>query len=199
VLLLFSALTAVGEGVMGTLFPAFVRDVLHSDARGYGLVVGVQAVGGIAGGLVVAMVGARWRPARLLAVSAVAFGLLDLALFLYPLAWVSLGPAVVLMVVVGVPGAAVSASFTTLLQLGTTDAFRGRVFGTLLGLNSGGLLAGSVLAGWLGEVLGIVPVIAWQGAGYVLLGIVVAVRLTRATEPAAGLLGAGDASQQVAG
>ena len=40
VLLLFTAATAVGEGVMGTLFPAFVRDVLDSDARGYGVVVG---------------------------------------------------------------------------------------------------------------------------------------------------------------
>jgi Na+/melibiose symporter-like transporter len=177
VLLLFSAVTAVGEGVMGTLFAPFVRDVLHSDARGYGLVVGVQAIGGIAGGLVLAAVGARWQPARLLAGAAVVFGLIDLALFLYPLVWVSLAPAVVLMVVVGIPGAAVSASFTTLLQLGTTDAFRGRVFGTVLGLESGGVLVGSLLAGWLAEVVGIVPVIAWQGAGFVLMGVVVAVRL----------------------
>ena len=107
------------------------------------------------------------------------FGLIDLTLFLYPLAWVHLGPAVVLMVVVGIPGAAVTASFTTLLQLATTDAYRGRVFGTVLGLQSGGVLVGSLLAGWLAEVLGIVPVIAWQGAGYVVLGIVVALRLGR--------------------
>jgi Na+/melibiose symporter-like transporter len=182
VLMVFGAATAVGEGVMGTLFPAFVRDVLDSDARGYGVVVGVQAIGGIAGGLVVAAVGARWDPARLLAVSAVAFGLVDLTLFLYPLVWVSVGPAVVLMIVVGLPGAAVSAAFTTLLQQGTTDAFRGRVFGTLLGLESGGLLVGSLLAGWLGGVVGIVPVIAWQGAGYVLLGLVVAGTIARRTD-----------------
>jgi len=179
VLLLFTAATAVGEGVMGTLFPAFVRDVLDSDARGYGVVVGVQAIGGVAGGLLVAAFGARWRPERLLAAAAVAFGLIDLTLFLYPLAWVHLWPAVVLMVVVGIPGAAVTASFTTLLQLATTDAYRGRVFGTVLGLQSGGVLVGSLLAGWLAEVLGIVPVIAWQGAGYVVLGIVVALRIGR--------------------
>lgn len=179
VLLLFGTATAVGEGVMGTLFAAFVRDVLHGGARGYGLVVGVQAVGGVLGGLLVAAFGARWRPEALLAVSAVLFGVIDLALFLYPLVLTGLAPAVLLMIVVGFPGAAVSASFTTLLQHGTTDAFRGRVFGTLLGLESAGLLVGSLVAGWLGDVVGIVPVIAWQGAGYVLLGLVVAGSLVR--------------------
>jgi MFS family permease len=181
VLLLFSALTAVGEGVMGTLFAPFVRDVLHGGPQGYGLVVGIQAVGGIAGGLVVAAVGDRFRPARLLAAASVVFGLVDLAIFLYPLVWVSLVPALVLMAVVGVPGAAVSASFLTLLQRATDDAFRGRVFGTLLGLQSGGVLVGSVLAGWLGG-LGdgaLIATIAWQGAGYVLMGVVVAASLIR--------------------
>jgi MFS family permease len=173
VLLLFGGVTAVGEGVMGTLFPAFVRDVLDGDARGYGLVVGIQAVGGIVGGLVVAALGERWRPGPMLGIAAVLFGLVDLTLFLYPLVYVGLAPAVVLMVVVGLPGAAVAAGFLTLLQNATDDAFRGRVFGTLLGIESAGVLVGSVLGGWLGGVLGIVPVIAWQGAGYVLLGAVV--------------------------
>ena len=85
VLLMFSALTAVGEGIMGTLFAPFVRDVLHGGPQGFGLVAGIQAVGGIVGGLVVASVGDRFRPARLLAAASVAFGLVDLAIFLYPL------------------------------------------------------------------------------------------------------------------
>jgi MFS family permease len=184
VLLMFSALTAVGEGIMGTLFAPFVRDVLHGGPQGFGLVAGIQAVGGIVGGLVVASVGDRFRPARLLAVAAVAFGLVDLAIFLYPLAWVSLVPAVVLMVVVGVPGAAVNASFLTLLQRSTDDAYRGRVFGTLLGLQSGGVLVGSLVAGWLGGYGdgALIATIAWQGAGYVLMGLVVAGTLVRSAD-----------------
>jgi MFS family permease len=190
VLLVFEAGTAVGEGVMGTLFAPFVRDVLHGGARGYGFVSGIQAVGGVLGGLAVAAYASRIEPVRLLAIAAVVFGAIDLAIFLYPLAYVSLWPALVLMTVVGVPGAAVVASFTTLLQCGTTDAYRGRVFGTLLGLQSAGVLAGALLAGWLGGLGGsrtIVAVIAWQGAGYVLLGLVVAVTLAgRPAERPAG-------------
>jgi MFS family permease len=128
---------------------------------------------------VVAAVGPRIRPTRLLAGAAVLFGTVDLVIFLYPLVYVSLLPAVLLMATVGIPGAATTAAFTTLLQEATTDAFRGRVFGTLLGLEAGGVLVGSLLAGWLGGLgdTALVATIAWQGAGYVLMGVVVLVTL----------------------
>lgn len=185
VLLTFGGVVCVGEGIMGTLFAPFVRDLLDGGARGYGLVVGVQAVGGLTGGLLVAAVGDRFRPARLLAASAALFGLVDLAIFLSPLVAHSIWPAVVLMAVVGVPGAGVASSFLTLMQRSTVDAFRGRVFGTLLGLQAGGLLVGSLLAGWLGG-LGddaLMLTIAWQGVGFVLMGAVVAVTLARRSDP----------------
>lgn len=181
ILLMFGFLTAIGEGVMGTLFAPFVRDLLHGGARAYGLVTGIQAVGGIAGGLVVAAVGERFRPARLLALCSVLFGLVDLLIFLSPLVSSGVLPAVVLMAVVGIPGAGVSAAFTTLLQSGTHDDYRGRVFGTLLGLQSAGVLGGSLVAGWLGGRgdAALVATISWQGVGYLLMGVVVAATLAR--------------------
>ena len=181
ILLIFGFLTAIGEGVMGTLFAPFVRDLLHGGARAYGLVTGIQAVGGIAGGLVVAAFGERFRPARLLALCSMLFGLVDLLIFLSPLVSSGVLPAVVLMAVVGIPGAGVSAAFTTLLQSGTHDDYRGRVFGTLLGLQSAGVLGGSLVAGWLGGRgdAALVATISWQGVGYLLMGVVVAATLAR--------------------
>ena len=128
VLLVFMLITATGEGIMGTLFAPYVRDVLHSGAAVLGVITSVQAVGGIAGGFVVASLGDRVSPVLMLGAGAVVFGLIDLAIFLYPLLLVSPWPAVVGMVLVGLPGALVSAGMMTLLQRNTVDAQRGRVF-----------------------------------------------------------------------
>lgn len=177
VVLVFMGITAMGEGIMGTLFAPFVRDVLHGSASDYGIVVGIQAVGGIIGGLCVASAGLRWSAYALFGWGAVAFGLLDLALFLYPVVLDGVLPAMVLMVMIGVPGALALAGMTTTMQTLTTDEFRGRVFGATTVVRALAAVVGIGLASWLGEVLGIVPVIAWQGAGYVVGGLLVIVSL----------------------
>ncbi len=50
----FSLITAVGEGIMGTLFTPYVKDVLEGNAATLGTVSSAQAVGGILGGFVAA-------------------------------------------------------------------------------------------------------------------------------------------------
>ena len=78
-LMIFALVTSVGEGIMGTLFTPFVEHVLHGSSQEFGLVVAAQAVGGIAGGMVVASLGHRVRASRLLSCGAIVFGLVDLA------------------------------------------------------------------------------------------------------------------------
>src|SRR4051794_24183063 len=136
VLAVFWLITSFGEGIWGTLFAPYVRSVLDGGAEALGLISGIQAVGGVVGGLVVATFGTRWSPRLMLGAGAVAFGLVDLAIALYPLAWVTAVPAGVLMVVVGVPGAITSAGLLTLFQQHTDDRERGRAFGLLLLLRS---------------------------------------------------------------
>jgi MFS family permease len=177
VLLTFGVLTAVGEGIMGTLFAPFVLDVIGGSGADYGFINGVQSVGGVLGGLVVATLGARWLPRPVLGWGAVVFGFIDLCLFLYPLLWPHVLPALVFMVLVGLPSACVVSGFMTLFQTATEDAYRGRVFGAILAVESLSILVGAGLASWLGEAIGIVPVIAVQGAGYVVGGVLVLVAL----------------------
>jgi Na+/melibiose symporter-like transporter len=172
-ILVFALITSTGEGVMGTLFAPFVRDVLHGGGQVYGIVTGVQAIGGIAGGLVAAAVGHRYSPIAMLGFGAVLFGLVDLAIFLYPLVLVSAWPAAVGMVLVGLPGAVTMAGFMTLFQRHTTDSHRGRVFGILSLVRAVAMVVGTTAAGLLGGSLGIVPVLAYQGVGYVAAGCMV--------------------------
>ena len=149
VLLVFALITATGEGIMGTLFAPYVRDVLHSGPARLGVITSVQAVGGIVGGFVVAGLGERLSPVLMLGAGSVVFGLVDLAIFLYPLLLDSAWPAAVGMVVVGVPGALVMAGLMTLLQRYTLDAQRGRVFSLLFVARSVAMVVGTTApASW---------------------------------------------------
>ena len=117
-----------------------------------------------------------------------AFGAIDLAIFCYPLIFVSVWPAAVGMVVVGLPGALATAGFMTLFQRFTRDSYRGRVFGTLATLQGASILVGTACAGFLGQAVGIIPVLASDGGLTVVAAAVVAAMLHNAPEePAAEL------------
>ena len=172
-LLIFLAIVSVGEGVMGTLFAPFVRSVLHGGGGDFGLINAAQAVGGICGGLVAASLGRRLDPVATLSYCAIAFGAVDLILFLYPLAWPVVWPATLLIAGAGVAGTFMLTAAMTLIQEHTTDRYRGRVFGALGAVEGVAIVTGTVAAGVLAHVLGIVAVLSVQGAGYVAAGILV--------------------------
>jgi Na+/melibiose symporter-like transporter len=191
VVLVFALVTSTGEGIMGTLFAPFVNEVLGGSGRAYGLIAGSQAVGGVVGGLVAAAIGHRLSPALLLGAGAMTLGAIDLAIFLYPLAlgetwW----PAMAGMMVVGLPAALTMAGYTTLFQRATDDASRGRAFSLVALCRTVAVLVGTTLAGFLGEHVGIMPVLAFQGVGYLVAGtmVLLALRLGQPQAPDAASL-----------
>jgi Na+/melibiose symporter-like transporter len=194
-LAIFLLVTSTGEGIMSTLFAPFVQKVLHGSSQAFGVVVAVQAVGGIVGGLVAAAIGHRVSAARLLGVAAVVFGAIDLAIFLYPLGYVAVWPAVVGMVAVGLPAALMLAGFMTLFQRTTVDSHRGRVFGAFGAAEGVAVMVGTLGGGLLAQFVGIIPVLAFQGASYVVAGFAMlvtlpaAARTAQAPEPVGAVLG----------
>jgi predicted MFS family arabinose efflux permease len=194
-LLVFFAITAVGEGLTGTLFVPWVVNALHSDSTGYGWVLSTQAIGGLAGALVIARLGARLRPLPLLIGSALAFGAIDLVLFTYPVVYPHIAPALIMLVIVGVPGAAMGAAQTTLQQSETEDRHRGRVVGAIGAVAGVGALIGAVAAGILGEFIPAVLLLIVQGSGYLIGGTAVALMVgrRRIQADAEGIVGVGSA------
>jgi 8-oxo-dGTP diphosphatase len=91
-----------------------------------------------------------------------------------------LWPAWALMVVIGLPGALLVAGALTVFQTATDAGFRGRVYGAILAMQGIAQLVGTALAGTLPPHLGIVPVIAAQGAGYAVAGLLVLLTLRTA-------------------
>jgi MFS family permease len=170
-LVIMLLITSTGEGIMGTLFAPYVRHVLHGSAQVYGVISGVQAIGGLVGGVMVATMADRWSPVTMVWLGSILFGLVDLAIFLYPLVWVNPWPAAAGMILVGLPGAVVVAGTMTLFQRNTTDEHRGRVFSLIALAQAVSVVVGSTLAGFLGGPSGIMPILALQGAGYVVAGL----------------------------
>ena len=171
------SLTSIGEGVMGSLFAVYVKEGLHGGVTEVGWLMSAQAVGGIAGGVLGGWLGVRFRSIHLICVGAVVFGCLDLVLFVYPLFVPVFWPAMVLLVLVGIPGVVFGSALMAEIQAVASDAFRGRVFaamGTTMGLAT---MLGAGLAGAFGEQLGAMVMLIVQGAGYVVAGIVVGLLL----------------------
>jgi MFS family permease len=177
-LLVFMVITGIGEGLTITLFVPWVTEALHSDAAGYGALLSAQAIGGLAGALVIGRLGSRVDPLRLLIGGGLLFGVIDLGLFTYPLIYPHIGPALVVITIVGIPGAAMMAGRTTLQQSLSADSHRGRVVGTLMAIAAVGSLAGALLAGIAGEVAPVVGLLVIQGSGYV-VGSIAVLFLTR--------------------
>jgi predicted MFS family arabinose efflux permease len=157
----------------------FVRDVLGGDARAYGMIMAVQAVGGIAGGVLATLTGHRLAPRAMFGWGSVIFGCLDLALFLYPLLTDALWPAGVLIALAGIPVAFLAAGAMTVFQQATEDHHRGRVYGAMMAADSAAMLLGTIAAGTLADRLGILPVITAQGVVYAAAGALVLLALPR--------------------
>src|SRR5216684_5562540 len=182
------AITSLGEGVFGVLFVVFVNRILHGGALQIGWLMGAQAVGGLIGGLLVGYVASRVSSSRLIGFGAIAFGFVDLVIFNYPAFFTGFIIAVILFVIVGIPGVGMSTGITTLLQTAVADEYRGRIFGAIGTTSSLLMLLGTTLAGLTGDLLGVVTVLNIQGGVYVLAGVVVLLLLrtsaVKITEPA---------------
>jgi predicted MFS family arabinose efflux permease len=141
-----------------------------------------QAIGGIAGGLLAGRWIVRFGAIRLVPITLVLFGLIDLVIFNYPRWSTAIVPVLVLFVVVGVPGAVRFAATTTVLQSAVENAFLGRVFAVAGVLAAAGMLVGAAVGRVLGDDVGIVNMLTVQGVGYVVAGLLAGVLLRREAE-----------------
>jgi len=177
------ALLSVAQGMFVVLFVVFVLRQLGGEAGEVGLLRGVQAVGGIAGGVVLGAVAGRFAPRTLVAAGCFGFGAVCLVIWNGPAVTTAAPPYLVLFAVVGVPIAAAMAGLTTVLLGGTPDEFRGRVMSTLVVADASAQAAGTLLAGALIGVVGLLPLLQAHGGLGLAAGVVALVALRAADRP----------------
>lgn len=176
VVLYAMTLAAFGEGSFSVLFAPFITEAFAGGTLQFGWVMSAQAVGGILGGMLIGWL-RHLEPTHLFAFGLLYLGLIDLVMFNYAAFVATLSPIIVLMVVVGVPATAIGAGYTTLLQTHAGDEFLGRIFSMVDALSALALLTGMVIAGFLGELVGVVTLMKVQGTAHTLAGLFVLVRL----------------------
>jgi len=139
-------------GTFGLNFPIFISTmavkVFQTDARGFGVLSSIMAVGTLAG----ALLGARREKPRfdLLLRGAIVFGIGCTLAALAPGYW-SFAAA---LVVIGVAALTITNTSNSLMQLSTEPAMRGRVMALRVGIALGGTPIGAPIVGWVANHFG---------------------------------------------
>jgi MFS family permease len=139
-------------GTFGLNFPIFTStmavNVFHTDARGFGLLSSIMAIGTISGALIAA---GRDKPK---------FGSLfvDSAVFGIGCTFAALAPGywwfATALVVIGVAALTLNNATNSMMQLSTEPAMRGRVMALRLAVALGGTPIGAPIVGWVANRFG---------------------------------------------
>jgi len=139
-------------GTFGLNFPIFISTmavkVFHADARGFGLLSSIMAVGTISGALLAA---GRSKPRfTSLLLGAVVFGIGCTLAAISPGYWWF----AVSLVIIGVAALILTNTTNTIMQLSAEPAMRGRVMALRLAVALGGTPIGAPIVGWVANHFG---------------------------------------------
>jgi MFS family permease len=139
-------------GTFGFNFPVFISamavSVFHTDARGFGLLSSIMAIGTMGAAL---MAAGRGKPKlETLLLGTVVFGIgCTLAAFSPGYWWFAAA-----LVVVGMAALTFSIATNSMMQLTTKPAMRGRVMALRVGVGLGGTVIGAPIVGWVASHFG---------------------------------------------
>lgn len=131
-----------------TLMPVIARDVLNTNASGYGLLVTFVGIGAVCGALLLAALSARVRRGRLFTASALSFACLLLLFSFVNDRRVASGVLLFLGLTMLINGALANG----ILQSVVPDELRGRVMAAYVFVYVGFMPIGSLIAGALAKV-----------------------------------------------
>ena len=181
VMILIATFSVFGFSFM-PMMPVFARDVLHLDAKGYGVLVSAVGLGAAAAAIFMAGFGGRTPGPRLVLGSSLLFGLVLTAAGLAPEFW----SAIVLFTLSGCNMALNGIAANTTLQTQAPDHLRGRVMSFYSFVVLGLAPFGSFQAGWVSEHLGVRVAIALGGGICFLVAVIVGIERREKTERTEG-------------
>ena len=176
-LVVIQSIGAIGQGIFLVLFVVFVVDVLQASDAEVGLFRGVQAIGGVLGGLVLGVLARRLPTRALIAWGNVVFALV--ALLIWNFAPISSATAVYVgfFIAIGIPAVTATAAEMSLAQATAPIAALGRVSAIMQTSMLAAQGVGLLLAGVLADRFGVLPILDAQALLYLLCGVLALVLL----------------------
>lgn len=148
----------------GVTIPALAREVLNTDATGYGFLMTATGIGSLTAALLIAFSG-RSRPvvvplgALILGAALVAAAFIDVYAF-----------ALVAMLFVGFGAIGMAATANTTIQLAVPDELRGRVISVYTTVFVGSTPLGGLLMGWIASAVSVEASLVVGGVGCLVVG-----------------------------
>lgn len=157
-------------GPLFNLLVVFSDDVYGVGDGAYGFLAGCMGLGAILVAPLIAGPGSRVRRSRLIVIALGGYGGALVAVGLAPVAL--LGALALLVAGAGYLG--ISSTLNTTIQLQVTEAMRGKVLALYVMVLTLAMPLGSLLQGWLVDVVGVQATVA--GAGVLMLALLVWIR-----------------------
>jgi MFS family permease len=170
---------AVAQGLFLVLFILFVLRSLHSDDATVGLLRGLQAIGGVLGGIVVSVWAGRLSSRTLAAAGFATFGLVSLITWNSPILTSATWWYAVLFIVVGIPATALNAGLITGTQAASPPSMQGRVLGLIGVAEALGQGTGILAAGLLAAHVSLSALLNGQAACYLACAAIAAAGFAR--------------------
>jgi predicted MFS family arabinose efflux permease len=178
-----SFLGALAQGMFLVLFVLFVLRLLHAGAEVVGLLRGVQAVGGVAGGLIVGAWAARLGARALTVGGLLAFGLVSLITWNSPLLTSDTWWYVALFAAVGIPATALSTGLITGTQRSAPPGVLGRTLSLMQAAQALGQGTGILAAGLLSASISLTALLDLQAGCYLACALVALTSFARRPGP----------------
>ncbi|AXB43001.1 MFS transporter [Amycolatopsis albispora] len=177
-------LLQAAQGMFLVLFLVFVLRTLGGDEADAGLLRGVQAIGGLAAGVLVATVARRVDPAKLLGWGALVMGLYSALTWHTAHLTTAMAVFAGLFAVAGGPGVFVGTGLLSVVQTVTPPELTGRVLSTAFAGMAAAQAAGMLVAGALADRIALDLLLGVQSFLFLPVAVVVLLRLPRRPSPA---------------
>jgi MFS family permease len=170
------ALMSLAQGMFVLLFVVFVKESLSGTDADVGLLRGVQAVGGLGAGLLIAAVANRISAVRMMGLGVLGLGVGSALIWNLPALTTVFWLYVVLFAVVGAPAVVSASAALTAVQLRVSDEQAGRVLAAVFAGIAGLTTVGTLAAGFLVDVAGLPVLLDVQAGLLVVAGAAALVR-----------------------